>query len=230
MIQKLRYVYAAVTDIPELVLNQSTVELVAIQLWQHGTWSWLENMPKKLGKYLSGQAGLNSMARLQPVPKLANLKLAWLCLHYIAVTSVVTVVQTYPPLNSVTQLCLLADDSHAVLGAVWVASTHWSLGKAFAGIKNLTGQHKMRFYCVETSHIETVGLHLVASRAREPPLSQATCLRNWNLIVFSEEGQGGGKQPGSPSLPRRCGQEETTGGAWAELVLRCMGPRAEANT
>lgn len=86
------------------------------------------------------------MARLQSVPKLVNLKLAQLCLQGIAVTSVVTIIQTYPPVTSVTQPHLLADDSQAVLGAVWVASTHWSPGKAFAGIKKLTVQHKMCFY------------------------------------------------------------------------------------
>lgn len=132
-------------------------------------------------------------------------------------------------MNSVTQPRLLADDSHALLGAVWVASTHWSLAKAFAGIKNLTLQHKMSFYCIETSHIETVGSHLVATRACEHPMSQPACLHNWDLIVCLEEGQGGGEQPGSLALSRRCGQEEATGGAWAELMLRCMGPRAEAN-
>lgn len=170
------------------------------------------------------------MARLLPVPKLANLKLAQLCLHCIAVTSVATIVQTYPPVNSVTQPCLLADDFRAVLGAVWVASTHRSPGKTFFfPWENLTVQHKMRFYWVETSRIETVGSHRVAARAREQPVSQPACLHNWDLMVCSEEGQGSGEQPGSPALSRRCGQEETTGGAWAELVLRCMVPRAEAN-
>lgn len=95
--------------------------------------------------------------------------------------------------------------------------------------ENLAVQHKMRFYWVETSRIETVGSHRVAARAREQPVSQPACLHNWDLMVCSEEGQGGGEQPGSPALSRRCGQEETTGGAWAELVLRCMVPRAEAN-
>lgn len=126
MIQKLRYVYTAVTDIPELVLNKPAWELGAIQLRQRGTQSWLENVPKKLGKYLSGQAGLSSTARLLPVPKLANLELARLCLYHTAVTSVVTAEQTYPPVNCVTQPCLLADDARAVLGAVWVVSTRWS--------------------------------------------------------------------------------------------------------
>lgn len=164
MIQKLRYVYAAVTDIPELVLNQSTGELVPIQLWQRGTRGWLENMPKKLGTYLSGQAGLSSMARLLPVPKLANLKLAQLCLCGIAVPSLVTIPQTYPPVNSVTQPSLLAENSPAVLGAVWVVSTLQSPGKTFAGIKNLTEPHKMCFYCIGASLIGTVGSHLVATR------------------------------------------------------------------
>lgn len=54
-----------------------------------------------------------------------------------------------------------------------------------------------------------VGSRLVAAGAREQPLSQPTCLHNWDLIVCSEEGQGGGEQPGSPALSRRCGQEET---------------------
>lgn len=133
------------------------------------------------------------MARLQPVPKLANLKLAQLCLQGIAVTSVVTIAQTYPSVTSVTQPRLLADDSHAVLGAVWVASTHWSLGKAFAGIRKLSVQHKMCFYCIETSRIETVGSHPVATWPCEQPMSQPACLHNWDLIVCSEEGQGGGE-------------------------------------
>lgn len=228
MIWKLRYVYAAVTDIPELVLNQSTEELVPIQLWQHGTQGWLENMPKKLSKYLSGQAGLNSVAGLLLVSKLVNLKLAQLCLCGIAVPSLVTIAQTYPPVNSVTQPSLLADNSPAVLGAVWVVSTLQSPGKAFAGIQNLTVPHKMCFYCTGSSLIEQ-WLSSCSHLAHEQPISQRACLHNWDLLVCWKEGQGSGELPGSTALLLRCGQEETTGRAQAELVLRCMGPRAEAD-
>ena len=34
----------------------------------------------------------------------------------------------------------------------------------------------MRFYGVETSHIEMVGPHLVATRTREQPMSQPACV------------------------------------------------------
>lgn len=103
------------------------------------------------------------MARLLPVPKTSNVKLVWLCIHSIAVTSLVTVAQTYPSVNSVTQPCLLADDSQALQEVLWLVSIQWSMGEAFAGIKKLTAQHKMHLYCIEMSHVVMVGSHLVAT-------------------------------------------------------------------
>lgn len=111
---------------------------------------------------------------------------------------------------------------------MWLVSIQRSIGKAFAGIKKLTAQHKMHLYCIETSRVVTVGSHLVATWAREQHVTQSACLRNWDLLVCLEEGQGKGEQSGFLALSSRCGQEETTGGAWAELVLRCTGPRAVA--
>lgn len=102
------------------------------------------------------------MARLPAVPKTSNVELAWLCMHSIAVTSLVTIAQTYP-VNSVTQPCLLADDSQALLGVLFLVSIPWSMGKAFAGIKKLTAEHKIQLSCIETSHVVMVGSDLVAT-------------------------------------------------------------------
>lgn len=106
----------------------------------------------------------------------------------------------YPPLNAVTQPHLLADNSCAVLGAVWVVSTCWSPGKAFAGIKNLTAWHKMCLYCVETSQIETVGPHLTVCRhVSNPWVNPRVCLIGTLLFVWRK-----GKVVASSQAPWLC--------------------------
>lgn len=60
-------------------------------------------------------------------------------------------------------------------------------------------------------------------------MSQPVRLHNWDLTVCLKEGQDGGEQPGSAGLSCRCVREETTRGAWSELVVRRMGPREEAD-
>lgn len=164
------------------------------------------------------------MARLLPVPKTSNVELAWLCIHSIAVTSPVTIAQTYP-VNSVTQPCLLAGDSQALLGVLWLVSIQWSMEKAFAGIKNLTAEHKIHLYCIETSPCCNGGLWS-CSHVSSLWVNLHACIIGSFLFAWRK-----GKARVSSqflALSCRCGQEVTTGGAWAELVLRCMGPRAEA--
>lgn len=49
------------------------------------------------------------------------------------------------------------NDSQALLGVLWLVSIQWSMGKAFAGTKKLTAQHKMHLYGIETFCVVMVG-------------------------------------------------------------------------